>query len=232
MYNVFDVIRKDACMYLYLGKYKIYENNRLIDNYRYNSDDCHIYVDISRMPKYDNNNIFFFDNYLFKFYKSKLYGVDIVSRLPMNVNDDINLIFRDKSFVARNRVNGINPNDIKLLSNISEENYVDVIKTINNVEDLFLEFIYDKKRKIYINIINYFDKKYHLKFINDDFIFSILNPLISELISNNPCRFNNGKNDFTINTEKSFNIALNGFQEEIILYLLKNFRIDDNGLVL
>ena len=95
-----------------------------------------------------------------------------------------------------------------------------------------MEFIYDKKRKIYINIINYFDKKYYLKFINDDFIFSILNPLISELISNNPCRFNNGQNDFTINTEKSFNIALSGFQEEIILYLLKKFRIDDNGLVL
>lgn len=232
MYNVFDVIRKDAYMYLYLGKYKIMENNRLIDNYRYNDIDSHIYVEVSKVPKYDKNSIIFFDNYMFKFYKSKMYGVDIVSRLPMNLYDDINLIFKDKRFVAKTRINGINPNDIKLLSNINEENYVDVIKNINNVEDLFLEFIYDKRRKIYISVINYFDKKYHLKFINDDFIFSILNPLISELINNNPCRFDSSKNDFTINTEKSFNIALNGFQEEIILYLLKKYRIDDNEKVL
>lgn len=232
MYNVFDVIRKDTNMYLYLGKYKIYENNRLIDNYRYNSADCHIYVCISKVPKLDKNNIVFDDNYMFKFNKAKIRNVDIVSRLPMNLYDNINLFFKDKSFIARKKINGINPNDIKLLSSINENNYVSVIKMISNVEDLYLEFVYDKRRKIYVNTIYYFDKKFNLKFINDDFIFRILNPLITELINNNHYRITSNKNSFAINADNSYNILANDFQEEIILYLQSKFKNNDNGLVL
>ena len=228
MYNIFDVIKKDSIMYLYLGKYKIYKDNKLIENYRYNDIDSHIYVEISKIPKIENNNIIFSDIYMFKFLKHKILNVDIVERLSLNLYDSINLKFVDKSFEARKIVKGIDSRDVKLLDSINEEKYVDCINMVNNVKDLSLEFMYNKRSKVYGSIISYYNKKYQLKFINDDFIFNILTPLISELINNNACRFKYDKNNLTINTEKSYNIVIRDFQEEIILYLLSKFRIDEN----
>ena len=87
-------------------------------------------------------------------------------------------IFKDNSLVARKNINSIDNKDLELLDSINEYNYVNTIDLIKNVNDLSIELIYDKRTKLYESITNYFDKTYKFIFINDDFIFRILNPLI------------------------------------------------------
>lgn len=232
MYNVFDIVKKDSNKFLFLGKYKIFKNNSLIENYRNCDTDSYVYVKISNIPKVDNNTIIFDDIYMFKLLKNKMKNVETIKRLPIRLYDSVNLEFRDKRFIARRKLNLVDENDVRLLDSINEDNYIQIIKLIKNTNNMFLRFNYDKRTKAYYNEINYFDKVYRFKFGNDDFVFNILDPLINSIINNNEYDYSVDKTNLDIESSDSYSISISNFQEEIVLYLMSKLKIGENNKLL
>lgn len=227
MHNEFDIVKRNNQLYMFLGKFIITDsNNKLIDAYKYNSQDLYLYVLVSKTPTIQDNCIYFDDYFIPKFLKHKIKGEVVLRLKKINVNK-FNLFFKDKKYYAyKNFVdNNLSNNELELIYSICEYNYIDVIKLIKNTKDITFNFSYDSTYNKYKNSIMYKGKVIkELLFLNDDFVINIIIPLV-RMIYNECGKVNIDKNNMKLYSEDCYNISLSNFKSEIIIYLVSKLKL-------